>query len=197
MNKEYIEKLCKVYSFAKQNMPNHPYHNFDHVEDVYKTIFKLGYFERLNEEENFVLGTTALLHDIVFNLGSKDNEEKSAELAKNYLPAVGYTAEQINLVCKLIIATKLPTNPATILEKIICDADIDNLGRRDFFEKSERIRIENGKEKNVGWYEGLLKFIQSQKYHTETARKFRDDGLKENIQVLEETIRNIMRLKNG
>ena len=38
-------------------------------------------------------------------------------------------------------ATKIPQTPLTKLEEIICDADLDYLGREDFFEISRSSEI--------------------------------------------------------
>ena len=54
------------------------------------------------------------------------------EYAQKFLPEYGYSKIQIEKISQLILATKVPQNPKNKLEKIICDADLDYLGREDF-----------------------------------------------------------------
>lgn len=52
--------------------------------------------------------------------------------ARQYLPHFGYTGDEIEQVCDIIMATQMPQNPHNHLGQIICDADLDYLGRNDF-----------------------------------------------------------------
>ena len=40
------------------------------------------------------------------------------------------------------MATKMPQRPKNLLQQIICDADLDYLGRNDFFILSEKLHKE-------------------------------------------------------
>jgi hypothetical protein len=61
-----------------------------------------------------------------------------------------YPVDKISIVERLILATK-PSyqNPIDIYEKIIKDADLDNLGRKDFFEKGHSLKKEIEIIKNI------------------------------------------------
>ena len=43
------------------------------------------------------------------------------------------TEDEIERICDMIMVTKYPHQPKNITEQIICDADLDYLGRDDFF----------------------------------------------------------------
>ncbi len=45
------------------------------------------------------------------------------------LPGYNYREDQIERICAMILWTKLPPRPADLLEEIICDSDLDYLGR--------------------------------------------------------------------
>ena len=49
-------------------------------------------------------------------------------MAKEELPKFGLSEKDIELICGMIMATKIPQNPKTKLEKIIADADLEYLG---------------------------------------------------------------------
>lgn len=183
-NENSTQKLQQVYETARQGMPSNAYHNFRHAEDVLETARQLSALEGIAGEDAFVLETAALLHDYIFVTGAKDNEEKSAEFAREYLPAIGYSAEQAAKVSELVLATKVPTKPKSLLEQAICDADVDNLGREDFIERSEEVRKEAGAEYGKKWLKGLIGFLESHRYYTQSAQALRNEGVKANIAKL-------------
>lgn len=180
-------KLIQVKEIASKLMPNLSYHNFGHAIDVYTTVSNLADLENVSEKDKFLLQTAALLHDILFkrynpyNNEENYNEERSAEAVRKYLPFLSYPKEQVEKIAKLILATKWPTDPKNLLEKIVCDGDLDSLGRKDFFEKSERYRQELGLPKEE-WHQKQLQFLQTHQYYTESIRKLRDKNKQENIE---------------
>ena len=179
------KKLAKVKEFARDKMPNLPYHNFDiHVEDVFEMAGRYAEMEKVDGEGTFLLGTGAYLHDVAQVVFAKDNEEQSVYLSKPFLEEIGYNTGQIEAVSGIIMATKLPTNPNTLLQKIICDADVDNLGRSDFFEKGDKLRQEFGVEDRKAWLKQSLGFVKDHEFYTESARSLRSEGLKANIEQL-------------
>lgn len=167
-----VEKLARI---SASLMPSLPYHNFNHVVDVYSMTTLYAIEERVSPEDMFLLQSAAMLHDIILVPMHPENEQKSAQFAKTYLPQLGYTPGQIEKVSRIILATKLPTNPKDLLEQIICDADIDNLGRQDFFEKSELVRTENGLADDLNWYKARVSFLDGMRFYTCSAQKLRKE----------------------
>jgi len=108
------------------------YHNADHAVDVYTASKQLAQSEGIGDRETQLLLTAALFHDSGFLSGPKDHESKSCDNARLYLPNFGYTVEDIERICDIIMATKMPQSPHDHLGRIICDADLDYLGRNDF-----------------------------------------------------------------
>ena len=77
----------------------------------------------------------------------------------------------------MIIATRIPQSPITQLEKILCDADLDYLGRDDFYEIGNRLFDElkrNGVvETEREWNLVQKTFLESHRYHTNFAKSNR------------------------
>lgn len=188
---EYQKKIETITSVAGELMPKLPYHNFRHAIDVYAAANTLALLGEVNYEDRFLLKTSALLHDIIVVPGLKDNEERSAEFARQYLPKIGYSSDQTEKVGRLILATKMPQNPNGFLEQVLCDADLDNLGRPDFFELGEKVRAELGLPNNEKWYQIQMQFLKNHQYHTEVARKLRNPGKVANIQRLETMLQEL------
>ena len=188
MNQEQEEKLTLVKRYSAQHMPHLLYHNFGHAVDVANVAQNLSKLENLSAHQGFLLQTGAYLHDIIYDIHSKDNEERSALLAEDLLPTLEYGHQDIYQVKSIILATKIPTQPKSRLEEVMCDADVDNLGRPDFFEKGELLRQEMGVQDRKVWYANTLKFLQGHRYYTEAARDLRQKGFEENITNLRKLV---------
>lgn len=188
---DYQKKIETLTCVAGELMPKLPYHNFGHAIDVYSAANTLALLGKVSYEDRFLLETAALLHDIIVVPGLRDNEERSAEFARQYLPKIGYSSDKAEKVGKLVLATKIPQNPNGLLEQVLCDADLDNLGRPDFFELGEKVRLEFGLPDNEKWYQQQIRFLKNHQYHTEIARKLRDSGKAANIQRLEKMLQEL------
>ena len=116
------------------------YHTVQHTLDILKQAERIARKENLNNEEDlFLLKVACLYHDSGFLVSYKGHEEESCNLAKKELPAFDLNKKQVEMICRLIMATKIPQNPGNKMEEIICDADLDYLGTADFFRISNSL----------------------------------------------------------
>lgn len=154
------------------------YHNLKHTIDVTNQAELIGRGEGINDEEMLLLKTAALFHDLGHTINSKDHEFIGTQLAKEILPIYGYDDEQIGIINSVIMATKLPPTPTTLLERIICDSDLDYLGRADFIPVSDTLFKELHAQNVISniddWNRMQIKFLSSHHYFTETANKIRE-----------------------
>ncbi len=163
------------------------YHTIDHVTDVYEACEQIAKVEGIPGEELELLLTAALYHDSGYLVQSKDHERISCQIARKHLPAFEYSETQVEMICGMIMATKLPQSPRNRLEEILCDADLDYLGRDDFYRIANRLYKEFYREGIVSseqeWNKVQLKFLEDHQYFTRTAIKLRkqkkDDHLLE------------------
>ena len=95
------------------------YHNAGHTKYVIASAEYLAKEEGIDGEELLLLRTAALFHDAGFLESHNKHEEISCKLAKKYLPAYEYNPEQVEAICKMIMATKLPQTPSTELGKYL------------------------------------------------------------------------------
>jgi uncharacterized protein len=119
------------------------YHNVDHTVDVHDAAKFIGQQENIDTEDMKLLLTAALYHDSGYLIKDKGHEEESCRIAKEALSLHHYNLNEIELICGMIIATKVPQAPKNLLEKILADADLDYLGRDDFFTKGYQLFTEN------------------------------------------------------
>ncbi len=154
------------------------YHNLKHTVDVYTQVELIGRSEKVSTEEQLLLQTAALFHDAGHLIDYDTHEEMGVKLAREILPKYLYSERQIETISDLILITKLPPQPKNLLEAIMCDADLDYLGRTDFIPVSNTLYKELHEHGRIGtiqeWNEMQLKFIEKHQYFTNTARRLRN-----------------------
>jgi len=154
------------------------YHNVKHTVDVVTEVELIGWGEGCTDEEILLLKTAGLFHDAGHTIAYDNHEFYGTELAKEILPKYNYSPDQIERICSIIMATKLPPRPTNLLENIICDSDLDYLGRSDFIPVSNTLYEELKAQNKMGslndWNKIQVKFISGHQYFTETARSLRE-----------------------
>jgi adenylate cyclase len=154
------------------------YHNVKHTVDVVTQAELIGLGEGVSDEELLLLKTAGLFHDAGHTIGYDNHEYNSTVIAREILPNYYYTQSQIELICELIMATKLPPKPTNKLEEIICDADLDYLGRSDMIPVSNTLFMELKEQNKIvdmnEWNRLQIKFISGHQYFTYPARNLRE-----------------------
>jgi uncharacterized protein len=173
--------------------PSLKYHNIGHTLDVLKQAeFIAGKEGVSTEEELLLLKVSALYHDVGFLFAYTGHEEKSCEVVENELSGFGFTAKQIEQVCGMIRATKVPQQPNNLLEEIICDADLDYLGRDDFFKTGEGLYSEFLEQKIVSdelsWNQLQVRFLENHHYFTPTSINRRQKEKQKNLEAIKAKI---------
>jgi adenylate cyclase len=154
------------------------YHNVKHTVDVVTEVELIGWGEGCSDEEILLLKTAALFHDAGHIIAYDDHEFYGTQITREMLPKFNYTPDQIERICSLIMSTKLPPKPTNLLENIICDSDLDYLGRSDFIPVSntlfEELKAQNKMGSLNDWNKIQVKFISGHQYFTKTARSLRE-----------------------
>lgn len=150
------------------------YHGPHHTLDVADSAIRIALAEDISDEETLtLLRTAALFHDAGFITSYKGHEAEGCRMAREYLPRFGYESEQIDTICNMIEATKVPQDPRNLLEEIICDADLDYLGRDDFEPIADSLFRELNASGLVAdkqaWDAKQIQFLENHRYHTATA----------------------------
>lgn len=201
-NKAYLTKFGliqftdmqeKVLDKLEKELPDFVYyHNVKHTVDVVTEVELIGWAEGCTDEEILLLKTAALFHDTGITVSFDDHEKHGADYARETLPSYGYTPEQIEKICSIIMATKLPPRPENLLEEIICDSDLDYLGRSDFIPVSntlfEELKAQDKMTDVNEWNKLQVKFISGHQYFTRTARNLREVNKQLQIERLKSLI---------
>jgi hypothetical protein len=154
------------------------YHNVKHTVDVVTEVELIGWAEGCSDEEILILKTAGLFHDVGHTVTYDGHEFQGTIITREMLPKYNYTPEQIERICSIIMSTKLPPMPTNLLEEIICDSDLDYLGRSDFIPVSntlfEELKAQNKMRSLNDWNKMQVKFISGHQYFTKTARSLRE-----------------------
>src|SRR5665647_819196 len=196
----------KAYSFLieklEKELPEYlHYHNADHTKEVLNASELLAQLEDVSGDDLTILKTAALFHDSGFLETYSDHEEISCKIAKAWLPQFEYNKEELEKICKLILATKMPQAAEDKLSEIICDADLYYLGTDKYFVNSEKLYKElheAGFVKNrEEWSNDEIKFLESQHYYTQSAKKKLDANLHQTLTKLKARTTTPKKKKNN
>ncbi len=187
---QFLDIQEEVLDMMEQNLPDKLYyHNIKHTIDVVTEVELIGWAEGLSEEEILILKLAALFHDSGHVISYDDHEYHGTIIAQKVLSKYDFSDKILEKVYNLIMATQFPPNPKNILEKVICDSDLDYLGRSDFIPVSNMLYEELKVRELVGtfseWNKKQLAFIKKHQYYTDTAQNLREVNKNKQIERLE------------
>lgn len=190
-------KLPEVEKFVIEKLNNELpknlyYHSKAHVMDVMEAALMYAKAEKITPYETDLLKTAVYFHDLGFTVQSRDHEEIGCKIARETLPAFEYGQAEIDSICGMIMATKIPQSPKNKLEEIIADADLDYLGRDDFWEIGMELYKEL-KENGIlndkkEWNLLQLTFLSGHHYFTTTAKKIREKKKNEHTEQIRQLV---------
>ncbi len=168
------------------------YHGFHHTMDVLRSAIMIATEEKITEEEMTLLKVAVLYHDIGFTKVYKNHEEIGCNLARAELPGFGFNAQEIESICGMILATKIPQQPQNKLEYIIADADLEYLGTERFQEIGrtlfEEIRIYLLVESERQWNIIQMNFLKNHRYFTDFCKENREPQKQKQLKEIEKIV---------
>lgn len=182
-----ILKTRVLFRLSEQLSDKLTYHNVEHTKDVLEQAEIIARAEGIAEADLHLLKIAALYHDTGFFHVYRGHEAESCKLVKKDLEEA-LTEQSLETVCGMIMATKIPQSPATHIEKIICDADLDYLGRADFEPISDALRREFLHYKIAAddreWQQMQIRFFETHHYFTTTSNERRNSLKQKHLQDL-------------
>lgn len=181
----FVEQL-----FAQDLDPRFLYHNLAHTRRVVECTKELLEHSPSAEGGRLVLLLAAWLHDTGYTRGSAAHEEKSCEIARDFLEAQKCPKETIEGVCRLIRATERYHQPTGPQEEIIRDADAAHLGSDLFPVMAGQLREElsllgTARYSDDAWRDTIIEVLQNEhRFYTEYAREHWGPVKEKNLQHL-------------
>ena len=191
----YIRKLFKeeLPGVLKYHDANHTLHPTKGVVAIANNI---AIAENIPAHDRELLIAAAYFHDTGYIREFNKNEPIAARMAGRILELIGYQPKEIDKIQKMILSTDLEREPTTHTEKILCDADLDHLGREDFFKLDAKLR--DGRRArgldvsdDLKWYKGTLAIVEKHRYYTASQKKMRQPGKQKNVQKLKKKLKDI------
>ena len=180
-------KLFAVDRLHHSLSPVITYHSRTHtLDEVVPAVDRMILEERVQDaDEQLRLRTAALFHDLGYADVHINHELVSARIAGEALPGFGYSPRHVEDIQAMIMATRLPQTPHGKLEEILADADLDVLGRQNFFDRNLDLRKEmeflQQPVSDEVWYRSQIKFLQDHHYFTHSAHELRNPGKQKNL----------------
>jgi predicted metal-dependent HD superfamily phosphohydrolase len=188
----YEIELKKIEDYVIQYLNEHGnanfyYHNLTHTTDVVEATKEIANYYKLDEHACFLLTAAAWFHDIGYPVDMANHETVSADTAAMYLKNSLLKDEEIEIIKKCILATKVPQQPHSLFEEIICDADLYYLGTDRYKQTSALLKKEmqslnnNTPVDGFEWRSEKIRFFESHHYHTDYCRLKLDQKKQENL----------------
>ncbi len=170
------------------------YHTIQHTEETVAAAREIAEASNLNKDDVEIVLLAAWFHDVGYIDSPDGHEERSVEIAEEFLKKHSYAPEKIERVAACIRATTIPQRPTSILEQVLCDADMIHLGKKRFFERSDLLRTEielrTGKPfTDAEWLQKSVAFASSGGFFTEYARREFAARREKNLLALQERLR--------
>jgi predicted metal-dependent HD superfamily phosphohydrolase len=177
--------------YRQKVKPEFVFHNLEHTEDVVEACGQLANHFHLSEEDRLVLILSAWMHDIGYSSGaSEGHEEVSKQMAEDFLRSQHADDTIIQRVVSCIQATRMPQSPVSLIEKILCDADLFHLSTGDFkarnqLLKQERENLLGHKIDKKEWRKNNIDFLSNHQYFTDYGQEVLTPKKLENLALLD------------
>lgn len=180
---QYITRL-----FARSLSPDLIFHNFLHTAMVVRAATEIGKASGLVEEQLEILILAAWFHDSGYTETYENHEESSCGVAGEWLSQQGYAKENLDNIYRCIMATRVPQEPTSILEEVLCDADMYHLAHRSYVQIQFQLREEwrrcmNREFTDYQWMQDNVKFLRSHQYWTRYGKEELTKRKKENLEL--------------
>ncbi len=181
------EEHIKGY-FSSYISPDYVFHDLEHTAQTVAAARTIAEGFQLTERDMLMLLIATWFHDTGYSEGPNDHEERSCNNADRFLRG-RITDEELEKVIACIRATKVPQHPQTLLEQIICDADLSHLGMESYWDRTGKYRQELTLTKKIvmgeqEWVDFEINFMLKHNYHTAVANQLFNKRKAKHIQQL-------------
>jgi predicted metal-dependent HD superfamily phosphohydrolase len=191
METELIQKTRAYAEGILKKLPKHfTYHNLQHTLKVVNAAEEIGSLSGLSEDDIESVIIAAWIHDTGYEEDCDCHEETAIKNAIKLLTEWGASQQKIETIAGLIKATKMPQQPTTLAEKVLCDADLSHLGDDNIVECGNQIRKEFETIKKITfdtdeeWIAYNIKFFSDHQYFTPYGQTVLQKRKKKNIKKL-------------
>lgn len=178
------------------------YHNLQHTEKVVARANEIAAHYELSDRDIIVLNIAAWFHDVghLFTAPA-DHEQKSVEMLKEWIADKEEFADYTDDIEQAIFATKLSTEPRSLVQEIIKDADTYHFGARQFKKMDKLLRKEMELRKlgsaSADWRKNTMMLLETHKFYTSYCKDLLDGQKQENIENMKRKIEEKAQINVG
>ena len=188
---KYEEIHHRAFQLLETELPSFlTYHSPLHTAYVMEQAEMIAAHEQIDSQELLLIKIASMLHDIGFIQQYKNHEEAGCQIAIDLLGELSFDPQEIDKVCGMIMATKIPQSPKTMSERIVADADLEYLGTDLFLPVSrllfQELQYLDDELTNADFQRIQIDFLTNHSYHTEFCIRHREPKKKIHLQLLKE-----------
>ncbi len=178
-----------IVSLLKAKLPKHlTYHSLKHTLYVLNRAVYIAEKEGVSGNNLRLLKVAGLCHDIGFIQTHINHEEIGCKIVRNHFETYNLTSEEVEQICGMIMATKIPQQPKNLLEEILADADLEYLSTNKFKVVSSKLFLElkhyNSQLTQKQWNTIQIAFLQKHKYFTKYCKHYKECRKQKNLNTL-------------
>jgi predicted metal-dependent HD superfamily phosphohydrolase len=176
-----------VSNLFSQKLPSWAvYHSLEHTAHTVAASRQIGRGSKLSKREMEIVTLAAWFHDTGYVFTTDGHEERSVEIASEFLAEHGCAPDTIGEIAGCIMATKMPQHPMNLRERVVCDADLASLGRPTFFKQNDLLKEEVEQRERISldeitWLRRSYRFLFRHRFHTRYARTVLNRGRLANL----------------
>ncbi len=190
---KFVNIYRKIITQLEQELPETlAYHNAHHTEYVVEKANMLANYENITGRDLELIKIAALYHDTGFLINHENHESLGCQFASRDLHG-SLSPEELDKVCGMITATKIPQRPHNLMEQIVADADLFYLGTPNYAKFSRNLFLElkhfDPSINDEKWLKIQINFLSSHSYHTNYGKEFLEPVKQETLSSLSRTER--------
>ncbi|MBC8144576.1 MAG: HD domain-containing protein [bacterium] len=189
---EYVRNL-----YRNVRATEHCYHTIEHTINTVSAARRFGTMSGLSSEDIEIVELAAWFHDAGHVEVFDGHEARSAEIARSFLLERGFEPARIERVVACILATRYPQQPDSLVEAVVCDADMIHLGQKNYLDYCTQLRHElearlDRTFSDAQWLQTNIDFLANHRYHTDAARNELDRRRVKNISRHQKRLRELL-----
>lgn len=179
----------EIVSLLKAKLPKHiTYHSLKHTLYVLDRAIHIAEKESVTGNNLRLVKIAALCHDIGFIKSHINHEEVGCKIVRNHFKKYNFTSDEVEQICGMIMATRVPQQPKNLLEEIIADADLEYLATNKFKVVSNKLFLEqkhfNPELTEKQWNKIQISFLQKHSYFTNYCKRYKEHRKQKNLNTL-------------
>jgi len=185
---DYVSSL-----YESDRNHNLVYHSIDHTRKVVDHVNEIAAHYELEEKDIIILNLAAWFHDTGHLYEDPiDHEKKSVKLMRDWIETKDIYAALADQIDKTIMATRIDSEPANLLEQIIKDADTYHFVTKEFkdFDKLMRkeMKLRNLDTILLDWEKNTLALLEHHQFYTDYCKNLLEERKRKNMAKLKKRI---------